>query len=102
LNTSFPFMAMLPYWLPWPRRSSVSKGLLTALLLGQLRLAMPAPLLCMACPRSPSSPASVACITTAPAPSPNRMHVPRSFQSTKRDRQSAPTTTTVLAMPDRR
>src|SRR5688500_2105219 len=39
--------------------------------------------------------------TTAPAPSPNSTHVPRSLQSSMRVSVSAPTTRTVLAAPER-
>jgi len=37
--------------------------------------------------------------TTAPAPSPHRMQLPRSFQSVMRDSVSAPITSTCLAAP---
>mmetsp|Transcript_3547 Transcript_3547/g.5986 ORF Transcript_3547/g.5986 Transcript_3547/m.5986 type:complete len:218 (+) Transcript_3547:908-1561(+) len=42
---------------------------------------------------------SPAVMTTAPQPSPNKMHVERSLQSTKRDKASPPTTRMRLADP---
>ena len=42
---------------------------------------------------------SSAVSTTAPAPSPNRMQVPRSLQSTRRLRASAPISSTFFALP---
>jgi hypothetical protein len=39
--------------------------------------------------------------TTAPAPSPNRTQVPRSFQSRMREKTSAPTTRAHLCEPER-
>ena len=47
-----------------------------------------------------SSLLSVASITIAPAPSPNRMQVPLSVQSKKRVRASAPMTRTFLYAPE--
>ena len=43
----------------------------------------------------------LAAISSAPAPSPKRMHVPRSVQSTNRLRVSAPTTSTYSLSPAR-
>ena len=43
---------------------------------------------------------SAAWITAAPAPSPKRMHVPRSVKSRMRLKTSAPTSSTVSAMPE--
>ena len=47
-------------------------------------------------PWNPPPGLSLACKTNAPAPSPNRMHVFRSFQLIKRDRVSEPTTSALL------
>jgi len=46
-----------------------------------------------------NQPRHLTCITTAPAPSPKRMQVPLSLQSTKRERPSAPITRTFLNPP---
>ena len=43
--------------------------------------------------------ASYACTTAAPAPSPNKMHVPRSSQFVRFDRLSLPITSTVRYIP---
>ena len=50
--------------------------------------------------RTPAG-ASVAWMTTAPAPSPKRMHVARSVKSTNQLRRSTPTSNTVPAAPER-
>mmetsp|Transcript_8354 Transcript_8354/g.20749 ORF Transcript_8354/g.20749 Transcript_8354/m.20749 type:complete len:305 (-) Transcript_8354:246-1160(-) len=63
---------------------------------------LPTPSLCMSNPRrQQSSTFSVAVNTIAPQPSPKRIHVPRSRQSTYRLRTSAPMTSTFLYSPPR-
>mmetsp|Transcript_5422 Transcript_5422/g.15137 ORF Transcript_5422/g.15137 Transcript_5422/m.15137 type:complete len:262 (-) Transcript_5422:61-846(-) len=86
-----PYAPLAPS-LPPPRFTGL-------LIVGRPRLHLPLPSLPIWKPMRQSLSGSVAVTTTAPAPSPKRMHVPLSLQSTHLDKQSAPITTMFLAAP---
>mmetsp|Transcript_13503 Transcript_13503/g.36060 ORF Transcript_13503/g.36060 Transcript_13503/m.36060 type:complete len:359 (-) Transcript_13503:100-1176(-) len=103
LYTSLPFIAMDPYdpLDTWP---AVSERYLSSPSYDKLSSQRPLPSLCMSKPRRPQPvPSGLASslwlMTTAPAPSPKRMHVLRSSQSTQRESASAPMTSTFVYAP---